>query len=40
VQWRGYPHWEATWEPTSNLSGALDAIADFEAAASEDLARS
>jgi hypothetical protein len=30
VQWRGYPEWEMTWEPASNLSGAQDAIAQFK----------
>lgn len=30
VQWRGYPHWEATWEPASALKGAAAAIADYE----------
>ncbi len=36
VKWLGYPHWESTWEPLSALTGAQDAIDDFEAQASED----
>jgi hypothetical protein len=32
VKWRGYPHWESTWEPLSSLSNARDAIADYEQA--------
>ena len=31
VLWVGYPPWEATWEPLSNIAGAADALADFEA---------
>jgi len=30
VEWVGYPSWEATWESTSSLAGARDAIAEFE----------
>lgn len=30
VKWRGYPHWESTWEPSAALSGARDAIAEYE----------
>jgi hypothetical protein len=40
VKWRGYPHWESTWEPLSSLSNARDAIADYEAQALEDQASS
>jgi hypothetical protein len=29
--WVGYPPWEATWEPLSNIAGAADALADYEA---------
>ncbi len=29
VLWKGYPLWEATWEPRSSLHGAADAVADF-----------
>jgi hypothetical protein len=32
VRWRGWPIWEATWERRTNLSGAAEAIADFEEA--------
>lgn len=31
VKWRGYPLWEATWEPASALSGARQAVRSFEA---------
>ena len=30
VEWVGYPSWEATWESSSSLVGARDAIAEFE----------
>ena len=30
VQWRGYPEWEMTWEPASNLIGAQQAIERFK----------
>jgi hypothetical protein len=30
VLWKGYPEWEATWEPLSNLDGSSKAIAAFE----------
>jgi hypothetical protein len=30
VKWLGYPHWEATWEKSPTLSGARDAIAEYE----------
>jgi hypothetical protein len=30
VQWKGYPEWEATWEPGSNLKNAREAIEEFE----------
>ena len=40
VKWRGYPHWESTWEPASNLKGARDAIAEYEAQVSADQVRS
>jgi hypothetical protein len=34
VQWRGYPHWEATWESASNLRrDAPQAVTEYEAAA-------
>jgi hypothetical protein len=36
VQWRGYPHWEATWEKSTSLSGARDAIRDYERQVSAD----
>ena len=36
VQWRGYPHWEATWEKASSLSGARDAVRDYERLVSAD----
>jgi hypothetical protein len=31
VRWRGWPVWDATWEPRRNLGGAADAVGDFEA---------
>jgi hypothetical protein len=40
VKWRGYPHWESTWEPRSSLSNARDAVADYEAQVLEDQASS
>jgi len=30
VKWRGYPHWESTWEKASNLSGSRALVADYE----------
>jgi hypothetical protein len=30
VRWKGYPLWEASWEPQRNLVEAQDAIAEFE----------
>jgi hypothetical protein len=30
VKWRGYPAYEATWEPASNLSKAPQAVEEFE----------
>jgi hypothetical protein len=36
VKWRGYPHWEATWEKPSGLTGARDAIRDYERLVSAD----
>ena len=30
VEWVGYPSWEATWESSSSLVGARDAIVEFE----------
>jgi hypothetical protein len=30
VKWVGYPEWEMTWEPASNLSQAQDAIRAFK----------
>lgn len=30
VLWKGYPEWESTWEPESNLQKAQDAIHDFD----------
>ena len=32
VEWVGYPRWEATWETASNLSGARQAMAEYEQA--------
>jgi hypothetical protein len=32
VHWKGYPSYDDTWEPLSNLDHAKDAIADFHAA--------
>ena len=29
VKWKGYPHWENTWEPERNMVHAQDAIAQF-----------
>ena len=33
VLWRGYPEWEATWEPASHLTNARRAVDEYEAAA-------
>ncbi len=30
VQWKGYPEWEATWEPATGMSGAQKAVAEFQ----------
>ena len=30
VEWLGYPRWEATWETASNLTGARQAMAEYE----------
>ena len=30
VKWVGYPEYEATWEPTSNLTHCQDLITEFE----------
>jgi len=30
VRWRGYPEWEATWEPRAHLAKAQQAVAEFE----------
>jgi hypothetical protein len=30
VLWKGYPEWEKTWEPITNLRNAPDAIRQFE----------
>jgi transposase InsO family protein len=30
VKWLGYPEWEMTWEPASNLTHAHDAIREFK----------
>jgi hypothetical protein len=38
VKWRGYPHWESTWEPLSSLKSARGAIADYETQVLEDQA--
>ena len=32
VKWKGYPEWEATWEKSSALASAPEAVAEFEAA--------
>lgn len=31
VKWKGYPDYEASWEPLRNLTNALEAIEEFEA---------
>ena len=31
VKWKGYPLWEASWEPKKNLAGSPESIAAFEA---------
>lgn len=33
VLWRGYPEWEATWEPESHLKNARQAIEEYEGSA-------
>jgi hypothetical protein len=30
VNWKGYPLWEATWEPVSSLAQAAQAVRLFE----------
>lgn len=35
VHWKGYPQFEATWEPKDNLAGAAEALAEFERDISE-----
>lgn len=30
VRWKGYPLWEASWEPLRHLSSATEAITEFE----------
>ncbi len=30
VKWKGYPDYEATWEPHMNMRNALEAIDQFE----------
>jgi hypothetical protein len=40
VKWRGYPHWEATWEPASGLTDARDAIRAYERAIEDEARRS
>lgn len=30
VKWKGYPTYEATWEPASQLSEAMDAVQAYE----------
>jgi hypothetical protein len=30
VLWRGYPEWEATWEPEAHLENASKAIEEYE----------
>jgi hypothetical protein len=30
VRWRGYPEWEATWEPQAHLAKAQRLVAKFE----------
>jgi hypothetical protein len=32
VKWLGYPLWEATWEKSSSLTDAKQAVQDFESA--------
>jgi hypothetical protein len=36
VKWRGYPQWEATWEPLASLEGAPEALQEFEQRVLED----
>ena len=35
VKWEGYPEWESTWEPLSNLNHAKEAVAEYESHASQ-----
>ena len=35
VKWRGYPDEESSWEPSSSLESAAEAIADFNAQSSD-----
>ena len=30
VKWKGYPNYENTWEPLSNLSNASDIIREYD----------
>ena len=30
VKWKGYPTSESTWEPTNNLKGALEILAEYQ----------
>jgi len=29
VKWKGYPLHDATWEPLSNLTNAMDLVSEF-----------
>ena len=31
IKWKGYPLWEATWEPSSSLTEAAQVVRSFEA---------
>ena len=35
VKWEGYPEWESTWEPLSNLNHAKEVVAEYESHASQ-----
>ena len=30
VKWKGYPQWEATWEPEKNVQGAKELVEEFK----------